>query len=105
MVNTKVIAMQNTILFKWFSRSCKRTTFLLFHHVFLGILKWHKHCSLNENSVKPNIKADRSGFFIYLKSEITMKFRAQTEFCQIQMTKLYKIVCDALNKQKAIGLA
>ena len=47
--------------------------------------------SLNENSVKPNIKADRSGFFIS-KIEITMKFRVQTEFCQIQMAKLYKIV-------------
>ena len=35
---------------------------------------------LKENSVKPNIRAGRSGFFIKLKFEITMKFRAQTEF-------------------------
>ena len=39
MVNTNVITMQNTILFKRFSCSCKRTTLSLFHHVFLGILK------------------------------------------------------------------
>ena len=43
MVNTNCKTMQNIVLGKWFSCSCKRTTFLLFHHVFLGISKWHNH--------------------------------------------------------------
>ena len=72
MVNTNVITMQNIIIFKLFSNSCEKITFLLFYCVYhtivaLSCFSWVievPSISLKENSVKPNIRADRSGFFI-----------------------------------------
>ena len=52
-----------------------------------------------ENSVKPNIKADGSGFF-KLKFEIAMDLERNQYFCEIKITKLYKIVRIVVFKQK-----
>ena len=76
MVNKNVITMQNIILefilFKGFSYRSKTNTFLLFYHIYLitvvlSCSSWAIEVTrimLKENSVKPNIKAVRSGLFI-----------------------------------------